>query len=631
MQYHRHRRTGFCSTGTSTTCSTVRIYKPLIWLSQWIGILFLLSQWSIGDGSVTVINNVVVIMVTAFEWSSAARRPEVNRQALAGIWKLTPTLPHPLKEFTVYPKKPRIVPPELLLLLKEDGSFQQYESSTMTPTMTPATSRNSGEDIDASWRQFQKKSMIDHDVSQEQQRQQNQLFPWVGYLQTGKWAYLDGNLLLAVDRIDSTNNNEWTSKGTSYSALADGTTPNTAATSSSSSGVMQTKFSHRSKEDTLLKGRVIANYQTRLDDNPILAAASTPSNTTTTLTASNTVESRSPSTGSSKIKFDTYLSVPRGSIQIGKFMYPKHHPSFFEQPMFQPMKMGNFALRQILGNLNAANPSSDGDDDDDSSRMMEQFQRSDFYNRTFLLTSHPLRQRSSSNNNRGEKRWSIKYNDYVYDPPPSSKQKKNIPDDTPTSAVRVLQILFHRNNTFSTTGGLGNAAILRGKFDIIGNDKDHLWMQVIRFGFGRSVSGSVYSEGPMLSHEDVKAYWGKIRKVFTNTTRLNDDDYGDDNNNNGTGSTSNVDNIVDDDLNRNNDDPSLYKLEVEGSVLDGLGLEPMPVARFLLREIDPIVDEDEDDEEDDDDNEMDVLEITPADIFLEDDGVDWTSIDDSFQ
>jgi hypothetical protein len=621
--------------GSSGSMYPTRISKQLNrWLfTQIIGIIgILLFRPSDNVG-----------IVTAFEWSSAARRPEVNRQAIAGIWKLTPTLPHPLKEFTVYPKKPRIVPPELLLLLKEDGSFQQYES--MSPAMTTtaridkdeddATTRRKSTDIDASWRQFQRSS-LDNDVSQEQQRQ---LFPWVGYIQKGKWAYLDGNLLLAADRIDCTNS-ELTSKGTSYSALADGTTTHTAATrydSASKTGtggsVMQT-FSGRPRDDTLLKGRVIANYQTRLDDNPIVSASTTSSSNTTittTLAISQPDHGSPSSTGSTKkVKFDTYLSVPRGSIQIGKFMYPKHHPSFFEQPMFQPMKMGNFALRQILGTLNAASPSSEEDD----SSTMETFQRSDFYNRTFLLTSSPLRQLSSHNdNNRGEKRWSIKYNDYVYDAP-SSKKKTNVPtpDDTPTSAVRVLQIVFHRNNTFSTTGGLGNAAILRGKFDIIGNDKDHLWMQVIRFGFGRSVSGSVYSEGPMLSHEDIKAYWGKIRKVttpvITNSTLSRDDT---DNDNNNSKGLSDVHHFTDVD-HRHDEDPSQhYRMEVEGSVLDGLGLEPMPVARFLLREIDSISMTDDDEEEEEEDDVIDVLEARTIDIRLDDDGVDWTSMDESFQ
>ena len=56
----------------------------------------------------------------------------MNRKAIAGIWKLTPTAAQqlPMKEFTVYPKKKKLEEdsnvPELLLMLKEDGSFQQY-------------------------------------------------------------------------------------------------------------------------------------------------------------------------------------------------------------------------------------------------------------------------------------------------------------------------------------------------------------------------------------------------------------------------------------------------------------------------------------------------------------------------
>jgi len=61
------------------------------------------------------------------------------------------------------------------------------------------------------------------------------------------------------------------------------------------------------------------------------------------------------------------------------------------------------------------------------------------------------------------------------------------------------------NNTFATTCGLGmtsreekdedapdNSIVLRGKYHIIGENRDQLWMQILRFGFGRSVSGSVY-------------------------------------------------------------------------------------------------------------------------------------------
>jgi len=33
-------------------------------------------------------------------------------------------------------------------------------------------------------------------------------------------------------------------------------------------------------------------------------------------------------------------------------MYPRKHPSFFDQPLFNPTHMGSFELKQILGTMN---------------------------------------------------------------------------------------------------------------------------------------------------------------------------------------------------------------------------------------------------------------------------------------
>lgn len=546
--------------------------------------------------------------VRAFEWSAgSSARPEVNRKAIAGIWKLTPILQQslPMKEFTVYPKKPPMtkpVPPELLLLLKEDGSFQKYDApSTHESIIVPVdgTETSSNTDIDSSWRKFQNKQR--DEVSQNPSSKMSRC---IDFIRKGTWAFLDGNLILAADRPDASAQS---TRGPSYSALADGTIravssneqpiPNRLDEQGMSRSVSST-FSETPKEDTLLKGRVVANYQTRLDDNPILSSTNLTGNALST---------------PNKIQFDTHLSVPRGSINVGKFFYPKHHPSFFEQPMFQPVKTGSFALRQILGNLNTAHQ-------DSTQEVVEKFQRSDFYNKTFLLTSHPLR---SSSSPKGKKRWSIKHNDYVYDSPPSKKPAV----DLPTSAVRVLQVAFHANNTFSTTGGLGGAAILRGKFDIVGTEKDHLWMQVIRFGFGRSVSGSVYSEGPMLSHEDIKAYWGSIQKI----TQL-------DGRNQSLGFINRTADVSTDlylhtKVDDQKGESTMFRIEVEGSVLDGLGLEPMPVGRFILKEIDPtsqIMEEDEEDEEEEEDDSNGGGGF--ASLEFGDDGIDWSSRgDESFQ
>ncbi len=66
------------------------------------------------------------------------------------------------------------------------------------------------------------------------------------------------------------------------------------------------------------------------------------------------------------------------------------------------------------------------------------------------------------------------------------EREKNAPVN-----IRTFEVELLANNTFCTKAGLGNT-ILRGKWWIIGNEKDQLWMQVWRFGFGRSVSGSTY-------------------------------------------------------------------------------------------------------------------------------------------
>ena len=47
----------------------------------------------------------------------------------------------------------------------------------------------------------------------------------------------------------------------------------------------------------------------------------------------------------------------------------------------------------------------------------------------------------------------------------------------------------------------------QGKWNLIGENRDQLWMQVFRFGFGRAVSGSTYSEGMGLTHEDQKGMY----------------------------------------------------------------------------------------------------------------------------
>jgi len=366
----------------------------------------------------------------SFEW--AFSKPDVNRRAIAGLWKLTTG---PLKEFTVYPKRPPTKPNELLLMLKEDGSFTKYNENS----------------IDADWKALTKPRNVVDQLQYE--------------LHEGVWDYHEGRLILAADRA------------------------------------------HRNNKDTLLSGRVVATYENKLQEQSL-------------------VEQEDAAKTSS---LDAHLSVPKGNIKVGRFFYPKKHPSFFEQPMYQPQKRGAVRLQQVLGTLNTAN---------DPDEPLVKFDRRDFYNKTFWLTSTPI----------------------GYHRKPTKEQRRTEASSQPTRHVRVLQVQFHANNTFSTLRGLGQDSILRGKFDVIGQDFDQLWMQVWRFGFGRSVSGSVYSEGRMLTHDDAKTYWGTIS--------------------------------------RNEDDQQQPLLQVKGSVMFGWGIEPIPEARFLLKEVEQEEEEAEEDEDD---------------------------------
>ena len=242
-------------------------------------------------------------------------------------------------------------------------------------------------------------------------------------------------------------------------------------------------------QDTLLVGEVVATSEESLlqDDQPVQFSEDTiasPSESTETTSETNQpneeISSSTPESQLDDASFDTHLSVPKGRVNVGKFFYPKKHPSFFEQPMFKPKSMGKFELKQVLGALNAQQIQKQDE-------IVEKFRVRDFHNKKFLLTSHPIGNRRP----KGSKRWSIKYNKYVEDPP--SKQAKKAAEeeaDRPAN-IRVMEVQFFANNTFATTSGLGDA-ILRGKYHVIGHERDQLWMQVWRFGFGRAVSGSVF-------------------------------------------------------------------------------------------------------------------------------------------
>jgi hypothetical protein len=270
-----------------------------------------------------------------------AYTPEVNHDAIAGLWKLTQKkiLPksailYPMKEFTVFPKDKElqkkieaaliedIVEHEMLLMLKEDGSFQQY-----------ADDERAGDEVTIP------------DKLKYHQADDAVLQRFFGRIQ-GKWAFVDGKLILAADRPENS----------------------------------------AKIEDTLLVGKVVAKSEESLADNPLLKQENDDN------------QSREKEESSA---LDTHLSVPKGQVNVGKFMYPRHHPSFFELPMFEPTPKGNFELKQVLGSLNAQTVKREV--------LIEKFRTKDFHGKRFLLTSHPLGERRP----KGNIRWSIKYNRYV--------------------------------------------------------------------------------------------------------------------------------------------------------------------------------------------------------------------------
>lgn len=265
---------------------------------------------------------------------------------------------------------------------------------------------------------------------------------------------------------------------------------------------------------------------------------------------------------------DVHLTV-EGEISIGKFFYPQSHPSFFEQPMVGATPTGSFELRQILGNLNAKAESNH------ENELVEKFRKQDLMNKRYFLTSYPLPTRRQK-----RKRWSIKYNQYV-DEKPASQSEKDLEEVEKNSPMQIkaFEIELYANNTFSSITGLGDT-ILRGKWSIVGDERDQLWMSVWRFGFGRNVSGSTYSEGLHLNHQDDVSYWGKIYEV----------------------DAAEEENCID-------DDPIEWKgtrIEVNGAVMLGIGLEPCSVARFTMIEKTELDDDEGYDDEDLDDLPLNV-------------------------
>ena len=189
---------------------------------------------------------------------------------------------------------------------------------------------------------------------------------------------------------------------------------------------------------------------------------------------------------------DFHLTIDEGEIAVGKFMYPRNHQSFFEEPMlFRRMTIGTFQLSQVLGNLNSRLKASQ---DEQKKTAVAKFHKKDFYGRRFYLSTTPH-----------------KVNPRYAAADPNYDKERDMED------IRVIPITFHSNNTFTAEG---YQKVLRGRFGLAGDERDRLWFQVNLFGAGRSAPGSVYSEGMGLTHEDHRGYLGVVEKYEQNNRTM---------------------------------------------------------------------------------------------------------------
>ena len=234
---------------------------------------------------------------------------------------------------------------------------------------------------------------------------------------------------------------------------------------------------------------------------------------------------------------DLHLSVPNGTVVRGTFMYPKQHPNFFEDPILVGIPPPAFAaasssslgtdtdadtsspttmnstfvhMQQLLGKLNTVIQST-------KKKKTKRWTTQDFYHRTFYLTAtpHPV---------------NLAY----------AKADTHYDEAKAVLNVVTLPITFYANNTFAA---IGTERILRGRYGLSSSSassssastalsrdteeeddrrEQSLWFQVSLFGAGRCVSGSVYSEGRLLSAEDRRGYIGSILQYEQTTENIDD-------------------------------------------------------------------------------------------------------------
>jgi hypothetical protein len=178
--------------------------------------------------------------------------------------------------------------------------------------------------------------------------------------------------------------------------------------------------------------------------------------------------------GPLSVNVDTASVVCEGEVYKGRFMYPRSHPSFHDELLVDPTAVGSFSLEQTV----ATRAVQDSASDDGSIAGSDRFKASDFYGRRFYMTIEPLRYESNQA-------------DSGFDP---------------SVDIRAMPLYFYANNTFQAWGV---NKVLRGRFSVA-NSK--LNFDVSLFGAGRSMKGSVFSDGVGLSHEDKRSYVGRIQE-----------------------------------------------------------------------------------------------------------------------
>jgi len=126
------------------------------------------------------------------------------------------------------------------------------------------------------------------------------------------------------------------------------------------------------------------------------------------------------------------------------------------------------------------------------------------------------------------------------------------------------------------------------------------------------------SEGKSLSDDDDKTYWGEISYIEDEKVEDGEKEAS------RTDMSADETNMSEAPPPQTSDDDEIPKrLQVKGSVMYGWGLEPQPVARFIMKES---LDEEEvdDDEEEEEDTREEDLERTFNKDSDADDDIDWS-------